>query len=232
MIAGGKTMLLQAGFSQIAAALADPAREAIVAALADGRALPAGELAAAAGISPQSASAHLQQLVDCGFLAVWKQGRFRYYQLSGEPAAEIIEALASFAHRAAPRPLRCRAASPEFRYGRCCYNHLAGALGVELAALLERRDYVRTERDAPVLTDAGRQWAETHGFLAVPRRATQPHLRQCLDWTERRYHLAGSVPSAILRELIARGHLRRGRQRILHLTEPGKGWFDALRCSP
>lgn len=85
MIAGGKTMLLQAGFSQIAAALADPAREAIVAALADGRALPAGELAAAAGISPQSASAHLQQLVDCGFLAVWKQGRFRYISYPANP---------------------------------------------------------------------------------------------------------------------------------------------------
>src|SRR5215468_5962032 len=87
---------VQAGFSPVAAALADPAREAIVGALADGRALPAGELAAVAGISPQSASAHLQRLVDCGLLTVWTQGRFRYYRLAGEHVADIVEALANF----------------------------------------------------------------------------------------------------------------------------------------
>jgi DNA-binding transcriptional ArsR family regulator len=86
-------MAVQAGFSQVAAALADPAREAIVVALLDGRALPAGELATAAGVSPQSASAHLQRLVECGLLAVWKQGKFRYYRLAGEAAAEVIENL-------------------------------------------------------------------------------------------------------------------------------------------
>jgi DNA-binding transcriptional ArsR family regulator len=229
MITARKDMkLVQAGFSQIAAALADPAREAIVAALADGRALPAGELAAAAGVSPQSASAHLQRLVESGLLAVWKQGKFRYYRLAGEPAAELIEALANFAQRAAPRASRSRAASPEFRFARCCYNHLAGALGVELSTLLQRHDYVRMERDKAELTASGRQWAETHGFIAGARRAAQPDLRLCLDWTERRHHLAGSIPSTILHALLEHGHLRRGPQRILHLTASGRAWFAAL----
>jgi hypothetical protein len=209
-------MAVQAGFSQIAAALAD------------GRALPAGELAAAAGVSPQSASAHLQRLVECGFLAVWKQGKFRYYRLAGEPAAEIIEALANFAQRAAPRAPRCRAASPEFRFARCCCNHLAGTLGVELSTLLQRRHYVRMERDTAELTGSGRQWADTHGFIAGARRAARPDLRLCLDWTERRYHLAGSIPSTILHALLEQGHLRRGPQRILHLTASGRAWFAAL----
>lgn len=221
-------MAVQAGFSHVTAALADPAREAIVVALADGRALPAGELAAAAGVSPQSASAHLQRLVECGFLAVWKQGKFRYYRLAGEPAAGIIEALANFAQRAAPRAPRCRAASPEFCFARCCYNHLAGTLGVELSTLLQRRDYVRLKRDMAELTGSGRQWADAHGYIAGARRAGQPDLRLCLDWTERRYHLAGSIPSAILHALLEQRHLRRGPQRILYLTGSGRAWFAAL----
>jgi len=228
MIAAKEMMLVQAGFSQIAAALADPSREAILAALADGRALPAGELAAAAGVSPQSASAHLQRLVECGLLAVWRQGKFRYYRLSGEPAAEIVEALANFAQKTALKAPRRGAVSPEHCYARCCYNPLAGTMGVELCALLQRRGYVRLERDTVELTGPGRQWAEAHGFMARARRGTQPDLRLCLDWTERRYHLAGRIPSAILDELLKQGHLRRGAQRVLHLTASGRAWFAAL----
>src|SRR5262245_8647157 len=108
-------VIVQAGISPVAAALADPAREAIIGALIDGRALPAGELAAIAGISPQSASAHLQRLVDSGLLSVWTQGRFRYYRLSGDHAADVVEALANFV-RAVPasRPLRGVAREPGF----------------------------------------------------------------------------------------------------------------------
>lgn len=177
---------------------------------------------------PQSASAHLQRLVDCGLLAVWKQGKFRYYRLAGEAAAEVIERLANFARKATPSAPRRRAASPEFCFARCCYNHLAGTLGVELGVLLQRRGYVRMDRDAVALTSAGRQWAETRGFLAEVRSPARPELRLCLDWTERRHHLAGRLPAAILNELLEQGHLRRGSQRILHLTASGRAWFAAL----
>jgi hypothetical protein len=93
---------------------------------------------------------------------------------------------------------------------------------------LQCRGYVRVERDTAELTWSGRQWAEEHGFIADARRAALPDLRLCLDWTERRYHLAGSMPSAILHALLEQGHLRRGPQRILHLTASGRAWFAAL----
>src|SRR5215472_15207221 len=90
---------VQSGFSRVAEALSDPAREAMVSALADGKAMPAGELAVIAGVSPQSASAHLQKLVDANVLSVWAQGRFRYYRISDEDVASLIEDLAGLAAR-------------------------------------------------------------------------------------------------------------------------------------
>ena len=224
-------MPVQAGFSQIAAALADPAREAILAALADGRALPAGELATAAGVSPQSASAHLQKLVESGILAVWKQGKFRYYRLAGEPAAEVIEALANFAQKVTSSSTRRRATPPDLGFARSCYSHLAGALGVELGDLLQRRGYIQIRGDAVDITSAGRQWAAEQGFAIENKRAGKADLRLCLDWTERRHHLAGRLPSAILQSLLEKGHLRRGPGRALHLTPSGKAWFAALAAA-
>lgn len=221
-------MAVQAGFSQVAAALADPAREAIVAALADGRALPAGELAAMAGVSPQSASGHLQRLIDCGILAVWTQGRFRYYRLAGERAADVVEALANFARRLPSARPRRPVVPPEFGFARCCYSHLAGSLGIDLAERLQRLGYVRIAGDRAEMTEAGRQWAAATGIVGRRKRSSQPELRLCLDWTERRHHLAGQVATAILRYLLDRGHLRRGPQRTLRLTASGKAWFAAL----
>ena len=225
-------MAVQAGFSQVAAALADPAREAILAALADGRALPAGELARIADVSPQSASAHLQRLTDCSLLAVWTQGRFRHYRLAGDQAAEIIEALADFACSLPSARPRRQAAPADVGFARCCYSHLAGALGVGLTDLLVRRGYVRLASDHAELTVAGEKWAAENGFLENSRHAGRPALRLCLDWTERRHHLAGPVAAAILRHLLAAGHLRRGRQRALQLTPSGKAWFAALGRRP
>jgi DNA-binding transcriptional ArsR family regulator len=225
-------MAVQAGFSHVAAALADPAREAILAALADGRALPAGELARIAGVSPQSASAHLQRLIECGILVVWTQGRFRYYRLAGDQAAEIIEALANFARSLPLAQPRRQTAPADLGFARCCYSHLAGSLGVGLTDLLVRRGYVRLASDHAELTEAGEKWAAENGFLERRRRADRPALRLCLDWTERRHHLAGPLPAAILRHLLAKGHLRRGRQRALHLTASGKAWFAALEVRP
>jgi DNA-binding transcriptional ArsR family regulator len=217
---------VQAGFSAVAAALADPAREAIVGALVDGRALPAGELATIAGVSPQSASAHLQRLVDCRLLSVWTQGRFRYYRLAGEHAADVVEALANFV-RTAPSSRAQRAIPRELGFARCCYSHLAGSLGIDLADRLERLGYVRIDHDQAQLTEPGRQWAIEHGFMGR-KRSSQPALRLCLDWTERRHHLAGPVATAILSHLLEQGHLRRGRGRMLRLMPSGQAWFETL----
>src|ERR1700761_3991421 len=112
---------VQSGFGRVAEALGDAAREAIVSALADGKAMPAGELAAVAGISPQSASAHLQKLVDARVLAVWAQGRFRYYRIADDEMAALVESLVNLATREQSR----RALAPEpLRRSRSCYQHL------------------------------------------------------------------------------------------------------------
>src|ERR1700754_2408801 len=133
---------VQSGFSRVAEALSDPAREAIVSALADGKAMPAGELAAVASISPQSASAHLQKLVDANVLSVWAQGRFRYYRISNDDVASLIEDLANLAARTSSSRGRRPAVDDALRQSRTCYCHLAGQLGVLLSGALLHRKFV------------------------------------------------------------------------------------------
>ena len=163
-------MNVQYGFSRVAALMADPAREAMISALADGRALPAGELAGAAGVSPQSASGHLAKLVDGGVLKVWRQGRFRYFQLASGEVADAMEALARIARPEPARAVRRTQAGEALAEARCCYSHLAGRLGVALAQALERRGVVRVDGERAVLTGAGVRWAEGEGLCPCGRR--------------------------------------------------------------
>jgi len=151
-------MAVQAGFSRVAALLADPAREAMLVALADGRALPAGELAKAAGITPQSASGHLRKMVEGGIVSVWSQGRSRYFRLANEQVGAALETLANVA-QAEPRRIAAVWSLPaNLRAARCCYTHIAGRLGVALADALVRCGYVASEGDCVELTDRGARW--------------------------------------------------------------------------
>jgi DNA-binding transcriptional ArsR family regulator len=220
-------MPVQAGFSRIAALLADPAREAMLVALADGRALPAGELAAAAGITPQSASGHLRKMIEGGIVSVWPQGRFRYFRLANEQVGALLEALACTA-RTEPHLIGARAIPAHLAAARCCYTHLAGRLGVALADALVKCRYVTIDGDRAALTERGAQWADTTGLSADTSRTGSHRLRLCLDWTERRFHFAGSVPSAILQFLLETGCLKRGDERSLIVTPRGKAWFAKL----
>ncbi|MCP3464311.1 helix-turn-helix transcriptional regulator [Bradyrhizobium sp. CCGUVB23] len=135
---------VQSGFSRLTEALSDPAREAMVSALFGGKALPAGELASLAGVSPQSASAHLQKLTEARLLSVWRQGRFRYYRIADDEVAGLIENLVNVAIRA-DHAERMRSVPTPLRQSRACYCHLAGQLGV---ALRGRSDVPRTDCDA------------------------------------------------------------------------------------
>ena len=215
---------VQTGFSKITEALSDPAREAMVCALADGRALPAGELAAVAGISPQSASAHLQKLVAARVLAVWAQGRFRYYRVADDEVAALVESLVNLATRAQQK----RALLPApLRQSRSCYQHLAGELGVLLSQALIRRGLVTTEARSGEVTGAGLAWCRSEGIAFNPAR--NPHVRLCNDWTERVPHLSGPFPSAVLNHLIDSRCLVRTRlPRALRLTRKGRAFFDRL----
>lgn len=221
-------MAVQAGISRIAALLADPAREAMLVALADGRALPAGELARAAGITPQSASGHLRKMIEGGIVSVWSQGRFRYFRLANEQVGAALEVLANVAHGEPRRVVGVPRLPTPLATARCCYTHLAGRLGVALADALVKCGYVTIRGDRVTLTDQGARWTTKNGFPSDSCRAGAAHLRLCLDWTERRFHFAGSLPSTILRHLLETRCLERGDQRSLIVTRPGKIWFSKL----
>jgi DNA-binding transcriptional ArsR family regulator len=218
---------VQSGFSRITEALGDPAREAIVGALSDGKAMPAGELAASAGISPQSASAHLQKLVDARVLSVWSQGRFRYYRISDDDVASLIEKLADLAAKSQDAAHH-RARVPEpLRQSRSCFGHLAGLLGVALGKALIRQKFVAVSGGTGRVTAEGLGWCRAEGIAFEPARA--PHLRLCNDWTERVPHLAGPFPNAILAHLSQnRCVVPRDIPRALRLSPRGRAFFRRL----
>ncbi|MBL6750361.1 MAG: helix-turn-helix transcriptional regulator [Nevskia sp.] len=216
------------GFSGIAALLADPTREAMLAALADGSALPAGRLAQLAGITPQSASGHLRKLLDGGVVSVWTQGRFRYFRLADERVAVALEALAGLARPRVTPAVVQDPRSAKLAAARCCYNHMAGSLGVALACALAKRAYIKIDGDAVALTRAGSRWAEEFGFAARATSVDRREVRLCLDWTERRFHLAGRFPGGVLQFLLETGHLVRQETRVLCVTPSGKLWFRGL----
>jgi DNA-binding transcriptional ArsR family regulator len=200
-----------------AALLADPARAAMLATLLDGCALPAGELAWAAGITAQTASSHLAKLLDGGLLEVERVGRHRYYRLAGPHVAQAIELLAAIA------PVRRKpptAAARRIRHARFCYDHLAGRLGVAVAEALTRQGLIRTMAGKRVeATESGIAW---FAALEIDARGADGVGRPCLDWTERTHHLAGPLGRHLLSALLSRNWLRRhGDSRLIEVTPPG-----------
>jgi DNA-binding transcriptional ArsR family regulator len=209
-----------------AALIGDPARAAILSALCDGRAQPASALAYAARVTPQSASNHLAKLLDGGLLAVEAEGRHRYYRLASAQVAAAMEALAHLAPpiRSLDAPLTAKAR--RLRFGRSCYDHLAGRLGVAVAAELEARGYLTPPDQASkqyAVTDAGRRWLHQLGIEVDALKPTAAGLaRRCLDWTERRHHLAGPLGAALMARFVELGWLRRdGASRAISITPVG-----------
>jgi len=200
--------------ARFAGLLADRSRVVMCLAMIDGRAWTAGELATLAGINPSTASEHLTLLVGEGVLAQERQGRHRYVRIAGPEIAQFIEDLGALVgERARPNSLRTVRAAGQLAYARTCYNHLAGNLGVCLYAALIA-DGSLSSRDGLRLTPAGRgRLVEFAGSAAVAATPSRPLLRTCLDWTERRSHLGGSLGAAMLTELLRRRWLVRPPQR-------------------
>jgi DNA-binding transcriptional ArsR family regulator len=212
-----------------AALIGDPTRAAMMLALFDGRAQPAGALAHAAGVTAQVASNHLAKLVGGCLLSVETEGRHRYYRLAGAPVAGALEALSALA-----TPLRAidRLRSPkarELQFARCCYDHLAGNLGVAIAVTLERRGHLvsrPSEAAAGKLLDisaAGHRWLQDIGVASEGLKPGKRGVaRRCLDWTERRHHVAGPLGRALLERFCEGGWLaRRESSRGLRVTMKG-----------
>jgi DNA-binding transcriptional ArsR family regulator len=187
-----------------AALLGDPARASILLSLMDGQALPAGELARIANIAPQTASGHLARLLEGRLLRVEIQGRHRYYRLSGPRVAEALESLLVLAHRPHPRSPHPTPAQPgTLAYARTCYAHIAGRLGVQIAQAFEQQSLLTPARGKTLrITSAGTAWLENLGIhLPSTPNARVTAARRCLDWTERRHHLAGPLGCALYRRL-------------------------------
>ncbi|MGY8665240.1 metalloregulator ArsR/SmtB family transcription factor [Bradyrhizobium sp. UFLA05-109] len=217
---------VQSGFSRLTEALSDPAREAMVSALFGGKALPAGELASLAGVSPQSASAHLQKLTDARLLSVWQQGRFRYYRIADDEVAGLIENLVNLATRT-DHAERTRRMPTPLRQSRTCYCHLAGQLGVALLDGLVRRELIALRGQDGSLTEQGLAWCRAEAIDFKPGR--DPHMRLCNDWTERVPHLAGPFANALLKRLVETHALVPHRiPRALRLTPKGRAFFERL----
>ncbi|MFJ2091109.1 winged helix-turn-helix domain-containing protein [Streptomyces sp. NPDC087901] len=215
--------------SETAALLADHTRATFCQALLDGRAWTAGELARSAGVSASTASEQLSRLVEGGLLAEERQGRHRYVRLAGPEAAALIEAIASFAPSTPrPRNLRQSAQAGAEARARTCYDHLAGELGVALADAMVSRGLVSDDA-GPAVTPAGVTWlADALGYRH-PAGARRPLVRSCLDWTERRSHLAGAVGAALCATALEKQWVRRiGSGRAVKVTSAGAGAFREL----
>ncbi|MFJ8578031.1 ArsR/SmtB family transcription factor [Micromonospora sp. NPDC093277] len=208
----------------LAALLADRTRASFCLALLDGRAWTAGELARSAGVAPSTASDHLNQLVRGGLLVEERQGRHRYVRLAGPSVAQLVEDLAGHAPAppTPPRTLRVASAAAALAYARTCYDHLAGRLGVLLHdALLARGVLDRTGGLA--VTPDGVAWLAGVGVPFEPLRAgRRPLIRDCLDWTERRPHLAGALGAALCQRFLDLGWTVRGTGRAIRLTPAGR----------
>ncbi|MBS0502959.1 MAG: winged helix-turn-helix transcriptional regulator [Proteobacteria bacterium] len=218
-------MVTIARLAETAALIGDPARTAMLYAMMDGRAFTAGELAGAAGVTPQTASGHLAQLLAAGMLAAEKQGRHRYFRLASAEIGGILEGLMTVT--AARVPLATGPADPALRRARICYDHIAGNLGVALYAALLGQGHVRLAEDGVALTASGRALLDRLGI--GPPHARRPACRTCLDWSERRHHLAGQVGAAICATALARDWLRRrAGTRALDVTPKGEAGFHEV----
>lgn len=217
-------------FTRIANLMGDPARANILTTLMSGRALTAAELAAEAGVSPQTASSHLSKLQGGGLLRQRKQGRHRYFALADDAVARTIEALMGLAADRGHLRTRTGPRDVELRRARVCYNHLAGGMGVHMFAALTKAGHLEIGPDGLALTPSGTQFVERLGIpLDDLARSRAAMCRECLDWSARRSHLAGKLGRAFLARFETLGWARRVEgTRIVRFSPAGTRHFADL----
>jgi DNA-binding transcriptional ArsR family regulator len=219
--------------AMVASLVGDPARSNMLTALMTGRALTASELAHQAGITPQTASSHLAKLEAGGLIEQEKQGRHRYYRLADPDVAAVLEGLESLAARAGHMRVRTGPKDPELRRARICYDHLAGDLGVQMLDSMRKQRLVRQSKQTIELTAEGERFLAkslqiSADTLAHPRR---PLCKACLDWSERRHHLAGTLGAAMMTRFTELNWAARDAapgSRVVNFTRNGEKRFAAL----
>jgi DNA-binding transcriptional ArsR family regulator len=229
-------MVTVSSMAEVAALVGEPARAAMLQALMDGRALTAGELAGVANITPQTASAHLNQLCVSGLVSVLQQGRYRYHRLATPQVAQLLESLMLVAAGTLTPRTRTGPRDQSLRTARTCYDHIAGQLGVGIADAMQQQGFVEIDDDAGVLTTSGGEFLARHGIVLEPlteKRRTRalPLCRLCLDWSERRPHLSGRLGAALCRHGLALGWIRKRQDsRALDVSPEGQRVFrDVFR---
>lgn len=225
-------MTSNARFAEIAALAGDPARAGMLHALMDGRALTATELADVAGVTPQTASGHLGRLAAAGLVCVTKQGRHRYHRLASADVARMVETIMQVASEgAAMRPAPVTGPRDvALRTARTCYDHLAGRLGVAIADGLASAGHIELTHDAGLLTDNGVALLGRVGidiaWASAGTRWARVLCRPCLDWSERRPHLAGAVGAALCTYSLDKAWIRRTEgSRAVTITRDGERAF-------
>ena len=219
--------------AMVAALVGDPARANMLTALLSGRALTASELAQEAGITPQTASSHLAKLETGGLIDPEKQGRHRYYRLSDPDVADVLERLAGLAARTGHMRVRTGPKEPALRRARICYDHLAGDLGVQMLDSMKAQKLVRQKKQDIELTADGERFLVdslqiSSAMLAHPRR---PVCKACLDWSERRHHLAGTLGAAMMARFTELKWAARDEtpgSRVVNFSRNGEKRFAAL----
>lgn len=215
--------------AEIGALVGDPARAAMLGALMDGRTLTATELSHVAGVTPQTASSHLARLAAADLIVVRKQGRHRYHGLARPEVARMLEGIMQIAS-AGPAASKAKVATgpkdKALRRARTCYDHFAGGLGVAIADSLTAAGAVELDLDSGLLTADGAAFLRAHGIVMPGRESQRPSsrpvCRPCLDWSERRPHIAGQLGAAICTHFLENGYVRRAKTaRAIDITPKG-----------
>lgn len=218
-------MVAAANMVEVAALVGDTARATMLAALMGGQSLTASELAFLARVSRSTASEHLGKLVNARLLAVTQKRRNRYYRIASPLVAGMLEGIHAVAAIEVPPRYQPRSAKDDaLRFARTCYDHLAGGLGVAIADAMVKANYLTLSDDGGEVTDAGRRFLKSFGVdLDADPRSRRVYCRPCLDWSERRYHIAGHIGREILRRCLELEWLSRSRDhRAVTVTAAGR----------
>src|SRR5829696_6025584 len=214
----------------VASVVGDPARLRILPSLMDGRARTAKELAFLAGIAAPTASGHLSKLLDSRLVAVEPQGRHRYYRIASPLVAQMVETMSVVAGETSRTHSRLRRVDPALAAARTCYDHLAGRLGVAIADALQAHGHIAFGDGAGEVTTSGRAFFAGLGLdLAEAGQGRRVFCKPCLDWTERRHHLAGAVGAAFCAHCVSAGWVRRLRDnRAVEVSAEGRAALSDL----
>ncbi len=221
-------MTLHSNISNVATLLGEPSRANMLTVLLDDRFHTAGELAHAASITPQTASFHLARLMEQGWVVMEKHGRYRYYRLAGREAAQILEQFLAMCPVPEVRSLKQAQHMDQLRYGRTCYDHLAGQIGVGLTTALVERGYLLSQDGSFAVSQEGETFFTELGIDMVQlRRKRRAFAHACLDWSERKHHLGGALGHGLLHICLNRGWIERVPDiRAIRVTAAGQFAFQ------